>query len=228
MRYCLFFLLTSIYFISACQHIAPEQVREPLSNHKLPVSKTVTIIEPTTIIEPATISKTPTVIEPATISKTPTVIEPATISEIPVIPKTSKTYLTNNSKQTKIDNTYNETATTNDTQANETNAATNNETQKPNPLKSFEPKKIIGLPRSKLKEDLGPAHFTRLEGLIEIWQYHFTNCIVDFFFFPKSDKTSQLILKTWDMRGILVNGSFNYSLCQSEINIYHRQFLSKP
>ena len=50
----------------------------------------------------------------------------------------------------------------------------------------FRPKAMIGSASIILVRDLGIANMIRREGPIEIWQYHFAECIVDFFFYPTS------------------------------------------
>ena len=58
----------------------------------------------------------------------------------------------------------------------------------------FRPKAMIGSASIILVRDLGIANMIRQEGPIEIWQYRFAECVVDFFFYPASQGSSQLIL----------------------------------
>ena len=66
--------------------------------------------------------------------------------------------------------------------------------------KTFDPTKIIGFATPTLIHNLGKANMVRKEGPIEVWQYQFRSCVVDFFFYPIVKGSSKLILKTWDMR----------------------------
>ena len=63
--------------------------------------------------------------------------------------------------------------------------------------------KIIGF-TPRFFSNLGKANMVRKEGSIEVWQYQFGSCVVDFFFYPIVKGSSQLILKTWDMRSTIM------------------------
>ena len=73
----------------------------------------------------------------------------------------------------------------------------------------FRPKAMIGSASIILLRDLGIANMIRQEGSIEIWQYRFAECVVDFFFYPASQGSSQLIIKDWDMRSAVIGGRVN-------------------
>ena len=92
--------------------------------------------------------------------------------------------------------------------------------------KAFNPKDIIGFEIPVLIQDLGHAPIIRKEGPIEIWQYHFTSCVVDFFFYPIDVHTPKLIAKTVDMRSSMIGGSLNSEDCHDDMNIYHKTVLA--
>ena len=91
--------------------------------------------------------------------------------------------------------------------------------------KTFNPKKIIGFGAPILVLNLGMANMVRKEGPIEIWQFQFGNCVVDFFFYPTSGSSSQPILKSWDMRSSIMGDSLDRGSCHDEMNLYHQKFL---
>ena len=94
--------------------------------------------------------------------------------------------------------------------------------------KNFNPTDIIGFEIPEIIRDLGHANFIRHEGLIEIWQYHFTSCVVDFFFYPITESVPKLIAKSWDMRSAMLEDSLDETSCLDEINIYHQDTLNNP
>ena len=94
--------------------------------------------------------------------------------------------------------------------------------------KTFDPTKIIGSSTPILVHNLGRANMIRKEGLIEVWQYQFGSCVVDFFFYPFDEGSSQLILKAWDMRSIIMGDRLNQDSCRAEMNLHHQTILSNP
>ena len=88
--------------------------------------------------------------------------------------------------------------------------------------KVFNPGDIIGLPIPVLVRELGKPTTTRQEDTVEIWQYHFTNCIVDFFFYSINESNPKLIARSWDMRSTVIGDSFDRLACLAEINTYHQ------
>ena len=94
-------------------------------------------------------------------------------------------------------------------------------------LKAFNPKDIIGFTIPVLIQDLGHAKITRQEGPAEIWQYHFKNCVVDFFFYSNNESASKLTAKSWDIRSAVIGRNFDRAACLDEINIHHQDVLTK-
>ena len=90
--------------------------------------------------------------------------------------------------------------------------------------KTFDPKEIIGFATPILFHNLGKANIIRKEGPIEVWQYQFVSCVVDFFFYPNGKGPSQLILKTWDMRSVIMGDGLNRGGCRDEMTLYHQKF----
>ena len=98
----------------------------------------------------------------------------------------------------------------------------------PTPVRPpFRPKTVIGSPSIRLISDLGIANTIRQEGPIEIWQYRFDECVVDFFFYPASQGSSKLIIKNWDMRSAVIGGRVNEGKCLSAMDRHHQKLLAR-
>ena len=91
----------------------------------------------------------------------------------------------------------------------------------------FRPKTMIGLASIILIRDLGIANMIRQEGPIEIWQYRFAACVVDFFFYPTSQGSSQLIIKDWDMRSTVIGGRVNEGKCLAAMDRHHQKLVAR-
>ena len=97
----------------------------------------------------------------------------------------------------------------------------------PEPVQpTFRPKAMIGSTSIILIHDLGIANMIRQEGPIEIWQYRFAQCVVDFFFYPASQGSSQLIIKDWDMRSAVIGGRVNEGKCLSAMDQHHQKLVA--
>ena len=90
----------------------------------------------------------------------------------------------------------------------------------------FSPDDIIGFAIPVLIQDLGHATIIRQEGPVEIWQYHFKNCVVDFFFYLINESAPKLTAKNWNMRGTIIDSNLDRAACLAEINIYHQHVLA--
>jgi hypothetical protein len=90
----------------------------------------------------------------------------------------------------------------------------------------FRPKAMIGSASIILLRDLGIANMIRQEGSIEIWQYRFAECVVDFFFYPASQGSSQLIIKDWDMRSAVIGGRVNEGKCLAAMDQRHQKLIA--
>ena len=90
----------------------------------------------------------------------------------------------------------------------------------------FRPKAMIGSASIILVRDLGIANMIRQEGSIEIWQYRFAECVVDFFFYPASQGSSQLIIKDWDMRSAVIGGRVNEGKCLAAMDQQHQKLVA--
>ena len=90
----------------------------------------------------------------------------------------------------------------------------------------FRPKAMIGSASIILVRDLGIANMIRQEGPIEIWQYRFAECVVDFFFYPASQGSSQLIIKDWDMRSAVIGGRVNEGKCLAAMDRHHQKLVA--
>ena len=87
----------------------------------------------------------------------------------------------------------------------------------------FRPNAMIGSASIILLRDLGIANMVRQEGPIEIWQYRFAECVVDFFFYPTSQESSQLVIKDWDMRSAMISGKVNEGKCLAAMDRSHQK-----
>jgi hypothetical protein len=87
----------------------------------------------------------------------------------------------------------------------------------------FRPKAMIGSASIILVRDLGIANMVRQEGPIEIWQYRFAACVVDFFFYPTNQGSSQLVIKDWDMRSVVIGGRVNEGKCLAAMDRHHQK-----
>ena len=85
---------------------------------------------------------------------------------------------------------------------------------------------MIGSTSTIILRDLGIATIIRQEGPIEIWQYRFAACVVDFFFYPTSQGSSQLIIKDWDMRSAVIGGRVNEGKCLSAMDQHHQKLVA--
>ena len=98
----------------------------------------------------------------------------------------------------------------------------------PTPAKpQFRPKTVIGSVSIMLIRDLGIASMIRQEGPIEIWQYRFAECVVDFFFYPASQGSSQLIIKDWDMRSAVIGGRVSEGKCLAAMDRHHQKLVAR-
>ena len=98
----------------------------------------------------------------------------------------------------------------------------------PEPVQpTFRPKAMIGSASIILIRDLGIANMIRQEGPIEIWQYRFAACVVDFFFYPASQGSSQLTIKDWDMRSAVIGGRVNEGKCLAAMNRHHQKLVAR-
>jgi hypothetical protein len=97
----------------------------------------------------------------------------------------------------------------------------------PTPVKPpFSPKTMIGSASIILIRDFGIANMIRQEGPIEIWQYRFAECVVDFFLYPASQGLSQFIIKDWDMRSVVIGGRVNEGKCLSALDRHHQELIA--
>ena len=91
----------------------------------------------------------------------------------------------------------------------------------------FRPNTMIGSASIILLRDLGIANMVRQEGPIEIWQYRFAECVVDFFFYPTSQGSSQLVIKDWDMRSAVIGGRINEGKCFAAKDRHHQKLIAR-
>ena len=97
----------------------------------------------------------------------------------------------------------------------------------PEPVQpTFRPKAMIGSTSIILIRDLGIANMIRQEGPIEIWQYRFAQCVVDFFFYPASQGSSQLVIKDWDMRSPVIGSRINEGKCLAAMDRHHQKLVA--
>ena len=131
-----------------------------------------------------------------------------------------------NDNQTEIDLATSTVTKSKETQTNSAQASPANTPKAVTMPKTFDPTKIIGFAAPIIVHNLGKANMVRKEGPIEVWQYQFGSCVVDFFFYPIGKGSSQLILKTWDMRSTIMGDRLDRGSCHDQMNLYHQKFLS--
>ena len=159
-------------------------------------------------------------------------IEPVSIappvSQAPPVP--AKTLPSNsvdqNNNQTEIDLAIGTVTKSSETQTNSAQASPDITQKDLAGPKTFDPTKIIGFATPILVHNLGSANMIRKEGSIEVWQYRFESCVVDFFFYPVDEGSSRLILKTWDMRSTIMGDRLDRYSCRDEMNLYHHKLSS--
>ena len=140
--------------------------------------------------------------------------------------------------QTKIDLVVSTATKAADNEAGtDSDSGTNDSTQEtviaaipatpPTPVQPpFRPNAMIGSASDILLRDLGIANMIRQEGPIEIWQYRFAECVVDFFFYPTSQGSSQLVIKEWDMRSAVIGGRVNKGKCIAAMDRNHQKLVA--
>ena len=131
-----------------------------------------------------------------------------------------------NNNQTEIDLAIGTVTKSSETQTNSAQASSDITPKDVARPKTFDPTKIIGFATPILVHNLGSANMVRKEGSIEVWQYQFGSCVVDFFFYPVDEGASQLILKTWDMRSTIMGVRLDRGSCRDEMNLYHHKLSS--
>ena len=200
MRKCLLSMLSCAALLIACQPVTPLSLKTETSSPNLKGSD-VSPIPPTSMAPP-----------------TP---------PVPSVPTQSLSSgpLYQNNNQTEIDLSINTVTKSSETQMIPAQASPNI-TPKPSAIqKTFDPMKIIGVKKQTLFQKLGSANMVRKEGPIEVWQYQFVSCVVDFFFYPIGEESSKLVLKIWDMRSTIIGGGLDRGNCLNEMNLYHQKFL---
>ena len=89
-----------------------------------------------------------------------------------------------NNNQTEIDLAIGTVTKSSETQTNSAQTSSDITPKDVAMPKTFDPTKIIGFATPILVHNLGSANMVRKEGSIEVWQYQFGSCVVDFFFYP--------------------------------------------
>ena len=76
---------------------------------------------------------------------------------------------------------------------------------------NVDPQILLGQSPDQLKNSLGAPSILRTEGNVEIWQYQFSDCVVDFFFYEMAGK---LAAKHVDMRSPFLGGQLDQAACK--------------
>ena len=209
MRNCPLSLLSCAALLMACQPVTPTPMKIQLPSPNIEINDAAPIL-------PASIE--PPVSQAQPVSQAPPV--PAeTLSSNPV---------DQNNNQTKIDLAIGTVTKSSETQTNSAQASSDITPKDVARPKTFDPTKIIGFATPILVQNLGSANMVRKEGSIEVWQYRFGSCVVDFFFYPIDEAASQLILKAWDMRSTIMGVRLNRGSCRDEMSLYHHKLSSNP
>ena len=207
MRNCPLSLLSCAALLMACQPVTPTPMKIQSPSPNMEINDAAPIL-------PASIA--PPVSQAQPVSQAPPV--PAeTLSSNPV---------DQNNNQTEIDLAIGTVNKSSETQTNSALASPDITPKDVAGSKTFDPTKIIGFATPILVHNLGSANMVRKEGSIEVWQYRFGSCVVDFFFYPVDEGASQLILKTWDMRSTIMGVRLDRGSCRDEMNLYHHKLSS--
>ena len=73
------------------------------------------------------------------------------------------------------------------------------------------PQIFLGQSPDQLKNSLGVPSILRTEGNVEIWQYQFSDCVVDFFFYETAGKLAATHV---DMRSAFLGGQLDQAACK--------------
>ena len=204
MRNYLLSMLSCVTLLMACQPVTPLPVRTESAGPNLKINDNSSI-PPASMSPPVT--QTPPV---------PSV--PAEgLSSVPV---------EQNNNQNEIDLAVRTITKSSKTRTNSEQASPNITPKAVVVPKTFDPATIIGFSKPILVYNLGRANMVRREGPMEVWQYQFVSCVVDFFLYPIDEGSSQLILKSWDMRSTIMGDHLDRGSCRDEMNLYHQKFLS--
>jgi hypothetical protein len=201
-------LLTCAALLMACQTVTPTPMKIQSPSPNMEINDAAPIL-PESIVPPVS--------QAQPVSQAPPV-SAETLSSNPI---------DQNNNQTEIDLAI---GTINKSSGSQTNSAQTSSDITPKDVarpKTFDPTKIIGFATSVLVHNLGSANMVRKEGSIEVWQYRFGSCVVDFFFYPVDEGASRLILKTWDMRTMIMGDRLDRGSCRDEMNHYHHKLSSK-
>ena len=204
MRNCFLTLISSVALLMACQPVTPTPMKIKSRSPNLKINDAVPIL-PASMVPPVT--------------------QAPPMPSVPAEPLSSDP-IDQNKNQTEIDLAI---STVNKSSETHTNSAQATPDITPEALaisQTFDPTKIIGFSAPVLTHNLGRANMVRKEGLIEVWQYQFASCVVDFFFYPSGEESSELILRVWDMRSTIIGDHLDQDSCHDKMNIYNRRILS--
>ena len=73
------------------------------------------------------------------------------------------------------------------------------------------PQIFLGQSPDQLKNSLGAPSILRTEGNVEIWQYQFSDCVVDFFFYETAGKLAATHV---DMRSPFLGDQLDHAACK--------------
>lgn len=77
--------------------------------------------------------------------------------------------------------------------------------------KNVNPQIFLGQSPDQLKNSLGAPSILRTEGNVEIWQYQFSDCVVDFFFYETAGKLAATHV---DMRSPFLGDQLDHAACK--------------
>ena len=207
MRNCPLSLLSCAALLMACQPVTPTPMKIQSPSPNMEINDAAPIL-------PASIA--PPVSQAQPVSQAPPV--PAeTLSSSPV---------DQNNNQTEIYLAIDTVTKSSETQTNSAQASSDITPKDVAEPKTYDPAKILCFATPILVHNLGSANVVRKEGSIEVWQYQFGSCVVDFFFYPVDEGTSQLILKTWNMRSTIMGDRLDRGSCRDEMSLYHHKLSS--
>ena len=197
-------ILSCIAILAACQPITPISLKAPSPDPNLKINDAALV--------PSGSATSPTLKAP------PVPSEPAETMSLSVIDLISD--------ESEIDPAYGAVISGNGNRTSFTHASPASTPKIIDLPETFDPKGIIGFTPTALVSNLGKANMIRQEGNVEVWQYQFDSCVVDFFFYLIDEKASKLISKDWDMRSAIMGNHLDRDNCRNEMNLYHQKILS--
>lgn len=86
----------------------------------------------------------------------------------------------------------------------------------PAPLTIMDPNNFISRPTSHITRAFGEPTMIRQEGLVQVWQYRLTRCVVDFFIYTTD---AGKVIEYVDMRSQTLGGKLDELACRTALYV---------